>query len=452
MSDLNHLNTMRSFWLEENPLDLAYRQEALRKLYSVIQKRQDDIAQALWQDLHKSSVESYATEIGFVLQEITHTLKHLSSWSKPRRVKTPISLFGAQSRIYAESYGLVLIISPWNYPFQLSIAPLIAAVAAGNCAVVKPSPLAQASAQIIAEILTETFDNRHVCAFNGENELTIQLLKEKFDYIFYTGSTSFGKTVMTMAAQNLTPVTLELGGKSPCIILPDADLELSAKKIIFGKFLTNGQTCVAPDYVLVPKHLKEPLLKELKAALSKFYPNYDKLACIISENHLKRLVGLLANEKVVIGGSFDYSRRFLEPTIVDEVTFDSPLMQEEIFGGILPLISYDDWQKTLKYLQSQPKSLAAYIFTQNKSAAENIISKLSFGGGCINETIMHLVNSNLPFGGVGLSGMGSYHGKAGFDTFTHYKSILQRKSKREIAVIYPPYTNRTMKILKRFMR
>ena len=452
MSDLNHLNTMRSFWLEENPLDLAYRQEALRKLYSVIQKRQDDIAQALWQDLHKSSVESYATEIGFVLQEITHTLKHLSSWSKPRKVKTPLSLFGAQSRIYAESYGLVLIISPWNYPFQLSIAPLIAAVAAGNCAVVKPSPLAQASAQIIAEILTETFDNRHVCAFNGENELTIQLLKEKFDYIFYTGSTSFGKTVMTMAAQNLTPVTLELGGKSPCIILPDADLELSAKKIIFGKFLNNGQTCVAPDYVLVPKHLKEPLLEELKAAVSKFYPNYDKLACIISENHLKRLVGLLANEKIVFGGSYDLSSRFLEPTIVDEVSFDSPLMQEEIFGGILPLISYDDWQKTLKYLQSQPKSLAAYIFTQNKSAAENIISKLSFGGGCINETIMHLVNSNLPFGGVGLSGMGSYHGKAGFDTFTHYKSILRRKGKREIAVIYPPYTNHTMKILKRFMR
>ena len=452
MPELNHLSLMRQFWLEENPLSLSYRQESLKKLYRIIKNRQDDIAQALWQDLHKGSVESYATEIGFVLQDISHTLKHLRSWSKPKKVATPLSQFPAKSYIYAESYGLVLIISPWNYPFQLTIAPLIAAVAAGNCVAVKPSPLAKATAQIIDEILTQAFDNRHVCAFLGENSLTIDLLKEPFDYIFYTGSTSFGKTVMEMAAQNLTPVTLELGGKSPCIILPDADLKLSARKIIFGKFLNNGQTCVAPDYILVPAVLKKDLLRELQTTLKAFYPNYDKLACIISENHLKRLVTLLENEKIVCGGNYDFAQRFLEPTIIDEVSFLSPIMQEEIFGGILPVISYDNWQDTLQYLKSKPKALAAYIFTQDQAVAQEIIDKLSFGGGCVNDTIMHLVNPHLPFGGVGLSGMGAYHGKAGFDTFSHYKSILKRRGKWEIANIYPPYTKRTMKMLKRFMR
>ena len=452
MPELNHLSLMRQFWLEENPLSLSYRQESLKKLYRIIKNRQDDIAQALWQDLHKGSVESYATEIGFVLQDISHTLKHLRSWSKPKKVATPLSQFPAKSYIYAESYGLVLIISPWNYPFQLTIAPLIAAVAAGNCVAVKPSPLAKATAQIIDEILTQAFDNRHVCAFLGENSLTIDLLKEHFDYIFYTGSTSFGKTVMEMAAQNLTPVTLELGGKSPCIILPDADLKLSARKIIFGKFLNNGQTCVAPDYILVPAVLKKDLLRELQTTLKAFYPNYDKLACIISESHLKRLIKLLENEKIVCGGNYDFAQRFLEPTIIDEVSFLSPIMQEEIFGGILPVISYDNWQDTLQYLKSKPKALAAYIFTQDQAVAQEIIDKLSFGGGCVNDTIMHLVNPHLPFGGVGLSGMGAYHGKAGFDTFSHYKSVLKRRRKWEIANIYPPYTKRTMKMLKRFIR
>lgn len=444
------LSNMRSFQQKNRPIPLDLRRKALKNLYKAIKNHENDINQALWLDLHKSSAESYLTETGIILSEIRYHLKHLAKWSKPQKTSAPLSLFGTKSYIYPESYGVVLIISPWNYPFQLTFMPLIAAISGGNCAVLKPSPLAMHSAKVIDTIIRESFDENMACVFLGENALTNELLQEKFDYIFYTGGPSYGKTVMEYAAKNLTPLTLELGGKSPCIVLADADLKLAAKKIIFGKFLNNGQTCVAPDYVLVARAQKETLISELVLALKEQYPTYDKLATIISENHLQRLISLLDGEKIVIGGHYDLAKHFLEPTIIDEVTFASPIMQAEIFGGILPIIAYDDLDSTLNTLKSMPKALAAYIFTTDQNKAEKIIGELSFGGGCINDTILHLVNNRLPFGGVGNSGMGAYHGKSGFDTFTHYKSVLNR-SKIDLPLLYPPYTSRALRLIKHFL-
>ena len=446
----NALAAMKNFSLSAAPLTIDYRRKALQNLYASVKRHEKDINQALWQDLHKSAAESYLTETGIILEEIRYHLKHLRSWNKAKKVSSPLNLFGTKSYIYPESYGTVLIIAPWNYPLQLSLMPLIAAVSAGNCAIVKPSPLAPKSAEIIAKIISEAFDERHVCAFLGENALTDELLDEKFDYIFYTGGPGYGKNVMQKASATLTPITLELGGKSPCIILDDADLKLAAKKIVFGKFLNNGQTCVAPDYVLVPEAQKQLLFDELTLALKKMYPTYDKLATIINEKQLRRLIGLLDGEKIVYGGNFNLEKCFLEPTVVDEASLDAPLMQEEIFGGILPIIAYDDLEEIMQYLQNKPKALACYIFSENKAKAPAVLNRLSFGGGCINETILHLVNNRLPFGGVGQSGMGAYHGKTGFDTFTHYKSILVR-GKIDMPLLYPPYSRRGLKLLKMFL-
>jgi aldehyde dehydrogenase (NAD+) len=444
MAKLKNLVEKQNFFFHSGQTrNISFRLEQLKLLKSKIKAYEDKINQALRKDLNKSLLEVYATEIAMVYGEINHTVKNLRSWAKPSRVKTPLSHFGSTGYIYPEPYGLALIISPWNYPFQLVICPLAGAIAAGNCAIIKPSELCPNITGVIAELIQECFPEEYIAVVEGGIETAKALLAEKFDYIFYTGSPAVGKIVMEAAAQNLTPLTLELGGKSPCIVHNDADLSLAAKRIVWGKCINAGQTCVAPDYLLVHKNIKEKFLENIKNAIQESYgkdvTNNEDFPVIINDRHFQRLVAYLENGQVLTGGRYDEKRRFIEPTVIDQVNWNCPIMQDEIFGPLLPVMEYEDLSEVFKMVNDRPKPLALYFFSNNKNLQNKVINNISYGGGCINDTIFHLVSPYLPFGGVGNSGIGSYHGKSSFDTFSHKKSVLHQTTLFDLPARYPNF-------------
>lgn len=433
---------------------LSFRMESLRKLQKALQDNEDLISIAMKSDLNKSPFEAYMTETGMVLDEIRFHLKHLPRWIRTKTVRTPITQFHAKSFMAPEPFGVTLIMSPWNYPLQLCLVPVVGAISGGNCAVIKPSAYAPATSSAIARIIGETFPPEYLAVVEGGREQNNALLEEVFDYIFFTGSVEGGKTVMEAAAKNLTPVTLELGGKSPVIVDETANLRLAAKRIAFGKVLNAGQTCVAPDYLLIHRSVKDRFLEEYAKALKEFFPDGDlsDMSVIISEKHFQRVKRLLKGEMAVIGGGINESRRFIEPTVLTEITPDSPIMQEEIFGPILPLMTFTELDDCIKFIRSRPKPLALYLFTESRAVEQKILDTCSFGGGCVNDTIIHLANPLMGFGGVGYSGMGSYHGKLSFDTFTHYRSVVRKSTWIDLPMRYHPYSEKNFKLIRRLMK
>lgn len=446
---------MKTTILSKGHLPVSVRKKRLEMLKKVILKKETLINKALKEDLGKSTFESYATEVGFIIEEINYTLKHLDQWAKPKKVKTPFTLFPGRSYIHPEPYGVVLIISPWNYPFQLCLSPFIGAFAAGNRVVIKPSEFAVNTSKAIREVLSEVFSDHEVRVVEGGLDETQTLLKQKFDYIFFTGSTMVGKVIMKAAAEHLTPVTLELGGKSPCLIEESANLDVAAKRCAWGKFLNAGQTCVAPDYILVPEALQESFIAKMAVHLKGFYGHDPKLSedypRIINNRHFDRLEKLIDQDKVAVGGKTSREENFIEPTILKNISWSDPVMEDEIFGPILPVIPYKTLDEAIGEINKRPKPLAFYVFSESTKAGKEIISKIPFGGGCINDTVVHLANPNLPFGGVGTSGLGSYHGKKSFETFTHFKSVYEQGTKVDIPLRYPPYEGK-LNWLKFFIR
>ncbi|HKL98708.1 MAG TPA: aldehyde dehydrogenase [Mobilitalea sp.] len=456
MKELNEIETnLRSYFNAGKTRDVSFRIKQLGILENTIRMHEADILEALSKDLNKSEFEGYMTELGMVYQELKLMRKKLTKWAKPRGVRTPITQFIATSKIYSEPYGVVLILSPWNYPFMLTIDPLIGAIAAGNVAIIKPSNYSPNVSAIVDTIIKESFSPSYITVIQGGREANQHLLKEKFDYIFFTGSASVGKVVMEAASKYLTPVSLELGGKSPCIVDQTANLERAAKRIVWGKFLNSGQTCVAPDYLLVHKKIKEELVGLIKKYIVQFYGeepmNNQDFPKIINKKHFTRLLGLMEGCKIISGGRANEQTNQIEPTILDQVTWDSAVMAEEIFGPLLPIIEFDKLSEIVEKINQRPKPLALYFFTQSKENEGYVLRNISYGGGCINDTIVHLSSSNLPFGGVGESGMGAYHGKASFDTFTHYKSVMKKSNIIDVPLRYPPYKDR-IKSLKKVMK
>lgn len=449
------LERQRTFFEEGVTKDVMYRRKALRTLRRVIERHEEDIFLALREDLGKSEFETYETELGMVYSEITYMEKHLSCLARPKGVLTSIANFPSVSRIYREPYGVVLIMSPWNYPFQLAMVPLIGAIAAGNCAVVKPSAYSPATSAVIKTILDEAFSDSFVYTVTGGREENQSLLSEKFDYIFFTGGKEVGKTVMAAASGNLTPVTLELGGKSPCIVDETADIALAARRIVWGKLLNAGQTCVAPDYVLVHKDVKESFLEAVVRNIEALYGddpiNSKDYVKIINEKHFKRLCSLLSDETPYYSGGVDKEACKIGPMVIADGSWDSKVMAEEIFGPIMPVIEYEDLRKVRKMINSRPKPLALYLFTKSKKHERYILKNVSFGGGCINDTIMHLANGRAPFGGVGESGMGAYHGKYSFETFSHRKHVLSKSTLIDVPLRYAPY-GRWMKLVRKVLK
>jgi aldehyde dehydrogenase (NAD+) len=423
-------------------LDIGRRLTALRTLRAAVLAREPEIVSALKADLGKCEFEAYGSEIAPLLAELDGAISHLRRWARPRRVGTPL-LTPATSYVLPEPFGVALVIAPWNYPLQLAVIPAVGAIAAGNHVVVKPSELAPATSRIIGELLSECFEPEFACAVLGAIPETQQLLAQRWDYIFYTGSTSVGRIVMTAAAENLTPVTLELGGKNPCIVTQHADVRAAAKRIAWGKCFNAGQTCVAPDFVLVHSSVHAELIGEIGSAIAGFYgpdpatsPDYGR---VVNRAHLDRLVGLLAGEHVAVGGQSDAEQLYLAPTVVDNVSWNSPLMRDEIFGPVLPVLGYDDLTKELSRLSTRPKPLTFYLFSRN-AAEKSLAEKTPAGAVVLNDTLIQFTNPSLPFGGVGDSGIGAYHGRHTFETFSHHKAVLRRWSfPRLLGVRWPPY-------------
>ncbi|MBY6951076.1 aldehyde dehydrogenase [Clostridium botulinum] len=451
----NILEKQKSFFDKGYTKDINFRIEALKKLKHNIKINENNIFKALKIDLNKSEFETFITEIGIVYDEINGAIKNIKKWSKPKKVKTPITNFLASSYIYNESYGVVLIMSPWNYPFQLIMAPLVGAISAGNCVLLKPSELAIETEKIIVKIIKDTFSDEYIGVITGGIEESTALLKEKFDYIFYTGGINVGRIVMRAAAEHLTPITLELGGKSPCIVDKDANIDLAARRIAWGKFLNAGQTCVAPDYLVVHRNIKEKLISSIENYIVEFFGENtfesEDYPRIINERHFKRLEGYLKEGKIVSGGNTDINNLYIEPTIIEGINFENKIMEEEIFGPIFPVIEFENIDKVIDIVKNNPKPLALYYFSENKEKQEFIIKNISFGGGCINDTIMHLSTSALPFGGVGSSGIGGYHGRASFDTFSHKKSILKKSNLIDVKIRYAPF-KRKINLAKRLFK
>jgi len=437
--------------------EAAFRIQQLEKLRDVIRRNERRIIEALNTDLHKSEFEAYSNEIGFVLDSIRTVTKKLKGWMKPVKVKSPLHLFPSKSYTLSEPYGTVLIIGPFNYPFQLLLEPLIGAMAAGNGAVLKPSESTPTVSAIIREMITETFDQAYIRVVEGEKETTSLLIHAKFDYIFFTGSVPVGRIVMEAAAKNLTPVTLELGGKSPVIVDKSANLDLAAKRIVWGKLINAGQTCIAPDYLLVHQEVAEALISLLKHYIKEFYgtdaqhnPDYGR---IVNVRQVQRLAGLIERDQklVIWGGKVVSEDLYIEPTLLYPATWDHASMEDEIFGPILPIMEYHQLEEAIQVVKDHPKPLALYLFTEDKSVEHEVLGRVSFGGGCVNDTISHVASPNLPFGGVGHSGMGAYHGKHSFDLFSHRKSIVKRSTKIDFGVVYPPYGNK-VKLARKLLK
>ena len=450
------IQKQRTFFHSDATLDVEYRIHALQKLKACILKYENEINIAIRADLGKCAFESYMCETGLVLSELTYMLKHTRKFSKERTVRTPLAQFHSRSYQKPSPYGVTLIMSPWNYPFMLTIEPLVDALAAGNTAILKPSAYSAHTTALISRMIQECFDEKYVAVVTGGREENNFLLNEHFDYIFFTGSQEVGKEVMRHASSHLTPITLELGGKSPCIVHKSADIRLAAKRIVFGKFLNCGQTCVAPDYIYCDRTVKDKLIKELKKQIQKQYSKqplaHKEYGKIINLKHFDRLLGLIDYDKVVYGGTFDHHTLQIEPTIMDNVTFADAVMQEEIFGPIFPILSVDSMAEAEEFICKREKPLALYLFTQNKALAERFLRYVPFGGGCINDTIIHLATSRMGFGGVGGSGMGSYHGKKSFETFSHEKSIVNKHTWMDLPVRYAPYHRIQRLLLRLFLR
>lgn len=448
------VNRQREYYLSGATRPLKARKEALRKLKTAIIANEQLLLDALAKDLHKPSSEAYMCEIGIVLDEIRFHLKHLHQWTKNKTVPTPLAQFCSRSFVSPEPYGVVLIMAPWNYPVQLCLSPLVGAISAGNCAVLKPSAYTPTVSAVLAKMVQDYFLEDFIAVVEGGRAENSALLEQKFDYIFFTGSTAVGKIVMEAAAKNLTPVSLELGGKSPVIVDETANIDIAARRIAFGKILNAGQTCVAPDYLLIHHSVKEQFIKAYQKALDEFFPNKDlsDMPRIINDKHFARLTGLLVNEKIIIGGATDEERRFIEPTVIDGVSPNAPIMQQEIFGPILPIMEFTHIEECIHYICAHPKPLALYLFTTNKQTEKLVLDRCSFGGGCINDTIIHLATPYMGFGGVGASGMGSYHGKNSFDTFTHYRSIVKKRYRPDIRMRYRPYTEKKERLIRKFLK
>ncbi|WP_419750682.1 aldehyde dehydrogenase [Terrisporobacter petrolearius] len=453
----NILEGQRSYLSNLGTIDVDKRINNLKKLKNVIKKYEDEIIDALNKDLGKHIFEAYSNEVGFVYGSIDFVIKNLKNWTKVKKVKNDAAQLPGKSYIYKSHYGAVLIIGPYNYPFQLTIEPLIGAIAGGNTVIIKPSEYATATETIIEKIIKETFDEEYIAVVTGDYKVNSDLLDLEFDYIFFTGSVNVGKIVMEKASKHLTPITLELGGKSPVIVDNTADLKVSAKRILWGKLTNAGQTCVAPDYLLAQEHIYEELIEELKNTIVEFYGNdiinNKEFGRIINEKHMNRLNNILENDKdkIVVGGDVDFEQRYISPTIIRDVTLEDSVMKDEIFGPILPVIKYKDLEDIKYYISKHKNPLALYVFSENDDFSEDIIRRFTFGGGCVNDTISHVASAHLPFGGVGTSGMGNYHGRASFDTFTHTKSIVKKSTKIDIKLVFPPYKEK-IKLIKKIMK
>lgn len=447
----------KAFFNTQQTKDISFRKEQLKKLSKAIKSYESDILEALYTDLGKNKVEAYATEIGITLKSIKNARKELKNWTKTKNVDTPLYLFPTKSYIKKEPYGTVLIIAPFNYPFQLVFEPLIGAIAAGNTAIIKPSELTPNVARVIKRLINETFDANYIEVIEGGIEETQTLIHLPFDYVFFTGSENVGKIVYQAASENLVPVTLEMGGKSPVIVDETANIKVASERICFGKFTNAGQTCVAPDYILVHESVKDDLITALSKTLREFYGQNIQQSTdygrIVNLKHYHRLTSLLnsAQMNIVFGGHSDEDERYIEPTLLDHVTNDSAIMQEEIFGPILPILTYQSLDEAIAFIHQRPKPLSLYLFSEDENATQRVINELSFGGGAINDTLMHLANPKLPFGGVGASGMGRYHGKYSFDTFTHEKSYIFKSTRLESGVHLPPYKGK-FKYIKAFFK
>ncbi|MBC8062139.1 MAG: aldehyde dehydrogenase [Clostridiaceae bacterium] len=453
----NMLKEHKKFFHTGETRNIDYRISALKKLKAMIKKYDKDIVNALNKDLGKSEFEAYSTEVGFVLDSIGNFVKHLKRWSRTKKVRIPIHQFPSKGYIIYEPYGTVLIIGPFNYPFQLLIEPLIGAVAAGNCVILKPSESTPTVSALVKKIIEESFEKKYIRVIEGEKQTTSSLINSAFDYIFFTGSVAVGKIVMGAAAKNLVPVTLELGGKSPVIVDKTANLGLAAKRILWGKLVNAGQTCIAPDYILVHKAIKEIFIDNLISTMISFYgedaSKSSDYGRIVNNTQFERLVSLIQRDKnkIIYGGHSNPSTLYIEPTIINKVNWEDAVMADEIFGPILPILEYESLESAIEMINERPKPLSFYVFTEDKKVETTVLSRISFGGGCVNDTISHVASSYMPFGGVGSSGMGSYHGKDSFETFSHRKSILKKSTTLDIKLIFPPYGNR-VKLVRKILR
>lgn len=452
------LKKQRAFFQTNQTKPLAYRKEQLLKLYQEIEKREDALCEALQKDLGKSMFEAYTTEVGIIKRSITQTVKHLKKWTKPQRVKTTLAAFPGNSKILLEPLGSVYIIVPFNYPFQLAMEPLIGALASGNCAVLKPSEQTPAVSALIEEIIEAIFDESYVKVYQGAREVNELLLKQRFDLVFFTGSPQVGKIVMQAAAKHLTPVILELGGKSPAIVTAETNIKVAAERIAWGKCLNAGQTCIAPDYVYVDQTVEQEFLQEMTKAIKRFYgdamienPEYGRL---VNHSSYKRIEKLISDNVSLCysGGKTDEDQLFVEPTIFSLKTTDSSLMETELFGPLLPVLPYNNIEDVITYIKAGEKPLALYLFTKNKAIETKILSEISFGGGIINNTIVHAANEHLPFGGVGNSGMGNYHGRYSIDAFSHHKSVIKQSTVLKFSLVFPPYTEKMLKLVRRVLK
>ena len=449
----NILSDQRNLFNSQKTKNLKFRKMYLEKLKEVLLKNEELLYDSIYKDFGKSKFDTFTTEISFVLKDINYFLKNLNSLAKPKKVRTNLANQLGSSKIYPEPLGCTLVIGAWNYPYQLSLSPVVAALAAGNTCILKPSEIAENTMKAMAKIINENFPKDYFYVAEGGIEETTEILKLKFDKIFFTGSPKVGQIIYEAAAKHLTPVTLELGGKSPAIVTSSANFEVAAKRIVWGKFLNAGQTCVAPDYILVDEKVKDSFLDSLQSYIQKFnyHSESENYTQIINQRNFDRLVNLIDQEKVYFGGKTHAAKRYIEPTIMHDVTWNDKVMQEEIFGPILPVLTFKNFNEALLQIAAYEKPLSAYLFSDNSEEKEEFTTKISFGGGCINDVVMHLSNDYLPFGGVGNSGIGNYHGKYGFDAFSHQKAVLDRATWGEADLKYPPYTDKKLNWIKKLL-
>ncbi|MCT4633864.1 MAG: aldehyde dehydrogenase [Firmicutes bacterium] len=456
--ELRILNEMKKYYFTGSTRSISFRKEQLKKLKYTIKNYEDEIIDALEVDLGRHELESYAAEIGSVLSSISFNMRHLRKWMKKKKVKTPITQFGSKSYIKPEPYGVVLIVGPFNFPFNLAIEPLIGAIVSGNCSVIKPSEQTPNVSRVIRSMIEEIFPENYIAVIEGERDTITRLINLPFDYIFFTGSVPVGKIVMEAASKNLIPVTLELGGKSPCIVDKNANIKVASQRIAWGKFFNAGQICVAPDYIYLDESIADEFLREFINTIKVFYGENIKtskdFSRIVNERHTKRLIDIIEmdKEKICFGGDYDLESRYISPTIINNATWSDKSMEDEIFGPILPIITYSDLDMVIREINIRQKPLALYVFSEDNFIQNKIINQTSSGGSCINDTISHFNSHHLPFGGVGHAGMGSYHGEMSFKTFSHMKSILNKSTKINLDIAFPPYSKGKLKLIKRLLK